>query len=186
MNGRCWNKLKYPFYPCQKCIHEEHWLFNAGQMWWFLWKYVFCVEGKWKLRLGCSSSHFWRGRGWGLCICVAFMPMKASILIGVRVCHYAKADSQAYIWARMLSCNLLNLETQLTGKMYLFLDFKDLGFVYCDMCGKEWLEYYELFHILCFTVEKKAWLYFKILFKLLRICCQGSQDTLCQLLANKN
>lgn len=75
LNGRCWNKLKYPFYPCQKCIHEEHWLFNAGQMWWFLWKYVFCVEGKWKLRLGCSSTHFWRWRGWGLCICVAFMPM---------------------------------------------------------------------------------------------------------------
>lgn len=59
-------------------------------------KICFCVEGKWKLRLGCSSSHFWRWRGWGLCICVAFMPMKASILIEVRVCHYAKADSQEH------------------------------------------------------------------------------------------
>lgn len=105
LNGRCWNKQKYPFYPCQKCIHEEHWLCNAGQMWGFLWKYVFCVEGKWKLRLGCSSSHFWRWRGWGLCICVAFMPMTASILTGLRVWHSAKTDSQehcfgvAYIWA---------------------------------------------------------------------------------------
>lgn len=45
LNGRCWNKLKYPFYPCQKCIHEEHWLFNAGQMWRFLWKYVFVWKG---------------------------------------------------------------------------------------------------------------------------------------------
>ncbi len=89
----------------------------------------------------------------------------------------------AYIWARMLSCNLLILETH--WKNLSFLDFKDLGFIYCDMCGKEWLEYYELFHILCFKVKKKAWLYFKNHLKLLRICCQGSQDTLCQFLANK-
>ncbi len=95
-----------------------------------------------------------------------------------------KLHSQAYIWARMLSCNLLILETH--WKNVSFLDFKDLGFVYCDMCGKEWLENYELFHILCFTVEKKAWIYFKIHLKLLRICCQGSQDILCQFLANKN
>ncbi len=150
LNGRCWNKLKYPFYPCQKCIHEEHWLFNAGQMWWFLWKYVFCVEGKWKLRLGCSSSHFWRGRGWGLCICVAFMSMKASILIGVRVCHYAKADSQAYIWARMLSCNLLNLETQLTGKMSFFglqrFRFCLLWYVWKRMARKVLIISHSMFH----------------------------------------
>lgn len=99
LNGRCWNKLKYPFYPCQKCIHEEHWLFNVGQMWWFLWKYVFCVEGKWKLRLGCSSTHFWRWRGWEGCAFVLRLCQwqLASILIGVRVWHYAKADSQEHI-----------------------------------------------------------------------------------------
>jgi len=119
LNGRCWNKMKYPFYPCQKCIHEEHWLCNAGQMWGFLWKYVFCVEGKWKLRLGCSSSHFWRWRGWGLCICVVFMPMTASILIGLGVWHHDNTDA--------LFRNLLILETlkQLTGKI-VFVYFLEL------------------------------------------------------------